>query len=80
MQEGCIAACSDTFKHIKENTMAYLTADPKPIKVDTYITHKALCGLNNPSIRCLLIPAKELHEWDMDPDAYVHLSCLIIYL
>ena len=79
MQEGCNVAHSDTFKCIKENTMAYLTAGPKLIKVDMYITHKALHGLNNPSIGCLLIFAEELHEWDVDSDAYVHLSCLIIY-
>jgi hypothetical protein len=80
MQEGCNAAHSEAIKWIKDNTTQYLAAGWTPIKVDAQVEHKALRGLNDCNIRCLLIPAQDLHEWKMDPDAYVNWSCAIVHL
>lgn len=80
MQEGYNAARSNAFKHIKDNTVNYLASGPKPIKVDAHIKHKGLHGLNDPNIGRLIIPAKELHEWDTDPDAYILQFHSTVYL
>lgn len=45
--------------------------------VGGHTSYKALRGLNDPFIGCLLIPADGVHQWDADPDGYVHLSFLV---
>jgi hypothetical protein len=69
MQDGCHAARSEAIKRIKDNTIRYLTAGQRPVKVDERVRYKPLRGLNDPDIGRLLIPAQDLHEWDRDPDA-----------
>ena len=80
MQEGCNAACSKVIKHIKDNTIKYLKAGWTPITVDDQVEHKALRGLNDYNIGCLLIPAESLHEWDKDPDVYIDQSPAVVCL
>ena len=80
MQDRCNLACSEAIRRIKDNTVRYLAAGRTPIRVDTHVEHKALRGLNDHNIGCLVIPATDLHEWDRDPDAYVNQLCEIAYL
>ncbi|KAF8490647.1 hypothetical protein F5888DRAFT_1637981 [Russula emetica] len=68
MQEGCNAARSEAIKRVKDNTIRYLAAGRTPVEVDAHLEHKVLCGLNDPHIGRLLIPAEDLSEWDVDPD------------
>jgi hypothetical protein len=72
-------ARSKAIRRIKDNTVKYLAAGPRPIKVDPQIKDKALRGFNDPNLGRLLIPAEDLHEWDVDPDAYVLRSHAVIY-
>lgn len=72
MQGGCNAARSEAIRRIKLNTVAYLAAGRKPVKIDFGIKDKSLCGLNSPELGRLLIPAEKLRDWDTDPDAYVN--------
>jgi len=46
--------------------MKYLTAGPKPIKIDSQIKDKGLRGLHDHKFGRLLIPADDIKEWDMD--------------
>ena len=81
MQDGCNSARSEAIKRIKDNTVKYLAAGRTPIAVnEAQVRHKTLRGLNDRAIGRLLIPADDLHEWDMDPDAYVHLPHTILNL
>ncbi len=66
MQVGCNMAWSKAIRHVKENTMKYLTAGPKPIKIDSQIKDKGLRGLHDHKFGRLLIPADDIKEWDMD--------------
>jgi len=81
MQEGSNTACSEAIRRIKDNMIKYLAAGRTPIQVNIrQVQHKALRGLHNRNIGCLLIPAEDVHEWDADPDAYVDHFLAFIYL
>jgi uncharacterized protein YktA (UPF0223 family) len=72
MQGGCNTARSEAIRRIKQNTVAYLAAGRKPVKVDLQTKDKSSRGLNNPDFGRLIIPAEHLIDWDADPDAYVN--------
>ena len=79
MQNRCNSAHFKAIKHIKDNTVKYLAAGQTPITVNkVQVKHKMLHGLNNRTIGCLLIPADNLHGWDMDPNTYIHLPHTIL--
>jgi hypothetical protein len=70
MQGGCNTARSETIRRIKLNIIVYLGAGQNPIKINSQ--DKSWCGLNNPVIGRLLIPAKYVTSWDADTDACVN--------
>lgn len=80
IQDGCNAARSEAIKRIKDHAIRYLAAGRVPVTINAQVHHKELRGLNDSEIGRLLIPAQEVHQWDLDPDAYVHQSYAILYL
>lgn len=66
-----MTARSEAIRRINQNMFMYLGAGRKPIKIDSQLKDKSLCGLNSLEIGRLIIPAEHLPKWDADPNAYV---------
>ena len=62
-------ARSEVIRWIKQNMVMYLAAGQNPISFDSQAKDKLLRGLNSLVTGCLLIPAKHILEWDVDPKA-----------
>jgi hypothetical protein len=67
-------ARSEAVRRIKENMPRYLAAGQRPVNVGQHwkSSDKSMRGLNDPQFGRLLIPAGDLAEWNLDPDAYVN--------